>query len=340
MVNRYIKYLYITLKLLIILAPEICLGQSQFDTLKNHKSEEKIKKFDDTRENKWSGDFKLVEIPSSVDGYAQRAYFYKTASKSSKPLIVSLHTWSGDYQQVDDLTPMILQKDLNYIHPDFRGSNNTVNACASELAISDIEDSISYAIQNSNVDTTEIYVIGVSGGGYATLASFMKLKHKVKKFAAWAPISDLIAWHRESTVRRNKYRKDILDCTNSGNELNVDLAKRKSPLFMKTPTTRLTSASLSIYAGVYDGFRGSVPITHSINFYNKILKDLSVSDSTKYVSDTEALKLLQHISPSVRLDSIGGRKVYLKREYGNLSLNIFEGNHEMLTEFALNKLLE
>lgn len=321
-------------------APDICIGQSQSGRVKNKKSEEQVIKYDDTREKKWRHDFKLVQIPSSLDGVVQRAYFYKATSKSKKPLIVSLHTWSGDYQQADDLTPLILQKELNYIHPDFRGANNTINACASKLAISDIEDAISYAIKNANVDTTKIYIIGVSGGGYATLASFMKLKHNVKKFAAWAPISDLTAWYRESTVRRNKYSKDILDCTDSESGLNVDLAKRKSPLFMETPVARLKNASLSIYAGIYDGFQGSVPITHSINFYNKILKDLSVSDSTKYVTESETLKLLEHKCSMGKLDSIGGRKVCLKKQYGNLSLNIFEGGHEMLTEFALNKLLE
>ena len=38
--------------------------------------------------------------------------------------------------------------------------------------------------------------------------------------------------------------------------------------------------------------------------------------------------------------SIAGRKVFLKKQSGNLGLTIFEGNHEMLTEYAFNELIK
>ena len=297
-------------------------------------------KFDDTRQAKWSKDFEIVEIESSIDKSVQKAYFYKSKSSEPKPLIVSLHTWSGDYSQNDDKAEISKQKDLNYIHPDFRGANNTVNACSSELALTDIDDAINYAIRNSNVDTTKIYVIGASGGGYATLSTFMKSKHNIKKFSAWVPITDLIAWYNESKIRRNKYSENILDCTDSKNGLNIENAKQKSPIFWNTPTEKLESSKLTIYAGIYDGIQGSVPITHSINFYNKLLIDLSVTDTLKYVSPSEKLKLLEKREPLGEFGNIADRKVYLKKEFGNIRLIIFEGNHEMLTNFALNELLE
>lgn len=297
-------------------------------------------KFVDTRQTEWSKDFEIVEIKSSKDNSLQKSYFYKSKSKEPKPLIVSLHTWSGCYNENDDLAEICKQKDLNYIHPDFRGENIRIDACCSELALTDIDDAITYAIRNSNVDITKIYVIGASGGGYATLCTFMKSKHSIKMFSAWASISDLIAWYNESKIRNNDFSYNILDCTGSENGLNIEKAKQKSPLYWNTPTEKLQSSKLTIYTGIYDGIQGSVPITHSINFYNKLLTDLKVTDTLNYVSITEKLKLLEKRQPLAEFGNINNRKIYLKKEYGNLKLLIFEGNHEMLTEFALNELLE
>ena len=301
--------------------------------------EKGIIKFDDTRNTVWPEDFSVVEIISEKDRVVQKSYFYKTKAAERRPLVVSLHTWSGDYSQKDEVAAICKAKDLNYIHPDFRGPNVIGSACCSELALADIDDAISYAIKNGNVDTSKIYVIGVSGGGYATLATFMKSRHRIKKFSAWASISDLTAWYHESTILGNKYAKNILDCTNSKGELNEENARKKSPLYMQGPAKNRENASLYIFAGIYDGIQGSVPITHSINFYNKLLTDLSVSDKSRYVSDAEKLTLLESRRPLGNLGTISGRKICLKKEYGNLKLTIFEGNHEMLTVYAMDELL-
>lgn len=287
----------------------------------------------------WSNDFELVNINSTADNKLQKAYFHKSSSDIPKPLIVSLHTWSNDYLQEDELSEICKQKNINYIHPDFRGANVSKDACCSDLALNDIDDAITFAIKNSNVDTSQIFVIGVSGGGYATLCTFMKSKHNIRKFSAWASISDLIAWYYESRIRGNGYAEDILVCTDSGTELNENNAKQKSPIYWDTPLTKLPKSSLFIYAGIYDGIQGSVPITHSINFYNKILSDLSVTDSSKYVSDKEKLQLLEYRKPLGDYGNIAERKIFLKKESGHIKLTIFEGGHEMLTKFALDELL-
>lgn len=294
------------------------------------------KKVDNTG---WSKEFNIVDIKSGADHNIQKAYFYKTKSDQAKPLIVSLHSWSGDFKQNDSIAEFSKGKDYNYIHPDFRGPNQTKNACCSELVLNDIDDAITYAIENANVDTSKIYVIGVSGGGYATLSTFMRSKHKIKKFSAWASISDLIAWYNESKILGNKYAGNILECTESESELNIEKAEQRSPIYWETPASKLDGSKLAIYAGIYDGIQGSVPITHSINFYNKILKDLSVSDTSKYVSSSEKLNLLEFRKPLGEFGNIGGRKVFLRKEFENISLIIFEGNHEMLTGFAFNELI-
>ena len=142
-----------------------------------------------------------------------------------------------------------------------------------------------------------------------------------------------------ATRGKNKYAQNILDCTDSGIKLNIDAAIERSPYYWETPIEKLNNAELHIYAGVFDGIQGSVPITQSINFYNKLLSDLSVTDKTVYVSDEEKLKLLECRQALGNYGSLYDRQIILVKEYGNLSLTIFEGNHEILPEYAVQALI-
>lgn len=288
----------------------------------------------------WSEDFQTVEIKSDMDGHLQKAYFYPSTAVDPAPLIVSLHTWSGDYSQEDPLSGLCRSRNLNYIHPDFRGVNNTLQACCSELALNDIDEAISWALENAPVDSSRIYIIGTSGGGYATLAAFMKSRHRINKFSAWVPISDLLAWYEQSSIRGNKYAGDILNCTGSKDSiLNQSLARERSPVYWETPVAKLNSSRLLIYTGIYDGIQGSVPITQSISFYNKILSDLSVQDTSVFVSDHEKLQLLEHRKALGDYGTIADREVFLRKEHHSVKLVVFQGNHEMLAEYALNELI-
>ncbi len=85
---------------------------------------------------------------------------------------------------------------------------------------------------------------------------------------------------------------------------------------------------------------GSIPITHSINFYNKLQNDLEEEDSTKYVSELEKLALLEHRKPLSNYGSIAGRAVILVKESNNIRLTLFEGGHEILNEFAFEELVK
>ena len=99
----------------------------------------------------WPDGFSLVQIRSTLDESFQPAYFFASQPGSLKPLVVSLHTWSGDYTQSDPLAEMVKNEGWNYIHPDFRGPNRSKDACLSKKAISDMDDSIQYAINTGSV---------------------------------------------------------------------------------------------------------------------------------------------------------------------------------------------
>jgi lysophospholipase L1-like esterase len=285
----------------------------------------------------WPAKFEIVGIKSTTDGTIQKAWFYKSGSDKKQPLVVSLHTWSGDYSQEDPLTKEILLRDWNYIHPDFRGVNNRPQACGSDLVISDILDAINYAVKNSKTDTSDVHIIGVSGGGYVTLVAFMKLNYPVKSFNAWASISNLNDWYFECKDRGLKYTNDLEMITTSGNGFDKSEALKRSPVVMEYNKVRRKGSSINIYAGINDGYTGSVPISQSINMFNKLLKDMYPDRMNEIVPDSIKNALLaRKINPSPENSlKLGGRKIHLFKKLSDLSLTIFEGTHEMLVPQAL-----
>lgn len=295
----------------------------------------KMNIWDTTNTKDWTDGFSIVYIRSSVDDFEQPAYFFKTTYSDQSPLIVSLHTWSGDYSQNDPIAPMAKEAGWNYIHPDFRGPNWTVDACLSEKAITDIDDAIQYAIDNGNVDTTNVFVVGLSGGGYATLGVYLKTRHQIRAFLAWSPISDLQAWYYQSLNRNSKFAQDILKCTSDGNILDELEAKLRSPLFWDLPEK--LPEHLEIYAGVNDGYTGAAPISNSILFYNRIAAHFG--NQNDLVTPNEIIKLLTRgIDNNVNLGMLGDRRVLFKRSTKSLSLIIFDGTHEMLPEYCFYRM--
>ncbi len=293
--------------------------------------------WDNTLNKDWPQGFREVGIQSSADETLQKAVFHASEEAEPQPLIVSLHTWSGDYLQKDPLAEEILLWGWNYIHPDFRGSNTKPAACGSELVIPDIEDAIQYAIANGNVDTTEVHIIGVSGGGYATLLAFMKLDYPVKSFNAWASISNLENWYWECKGRGLKYAEHLEQVTTNGNRFDAAEARKRSPLFAGFQAEKRTGASLNIYAGIHDGYTGSVPISQSIDMYNKLVDEMYPGNTDEKISESEAYSLLtKQINPDADENAkVGGRQIYLSRELPNLSFTLFEGTHEMLVPQGL-----
>jgi dipeptidyl aminopeptidase/acylaminoacyl peptidase len=282
---------------------------------------------------------KKDSIQSSLDGNVQVFYYGKSTSSERQPLIVGLHSWSNTADsQKDILAEQTQAKGWNYIFPNFRGVNNHPKACCSEFVLADIDEAIDWALKNMNVDKKRIYVVGHSGGGYATLAMYMKSRHNIRAFSAWVPISDLVAWYGESVERKNRYGPEIIKCTGAGEVFDAEKAKERSPLFWKTPVKKRKKSTLQIYAGIHDGYTGSVPISHSINFYNKLLTDAHEKDKARYVSEEDAATMLktQTFPTQLPAKTIDNRAVLYQKSSKKITLTIFEGTHEILRNVALD----
>jgi len=286
---------------------------------------------------------KKDSIQSSLDGNVQVFYYDKPTITSPQPLVVELHSWSNTADsQKDMVATQVHAKGWNYIFPNFRGVNNHPKACCSEFVIADIDEAIDWALKNMKVDAKHIYIIGTSGGGYATLAMYMKSRHTIHTFSAWASISDLEAWYRESSERKNKYAAEIVKCIGAGETFDAQKAKERSPLFWKTPVKKRKKSTLQIYAGIHDGYTGSVPISHSIHFYNKLLTDAHEKDKSLYVSAEDAATMLKTqsfltLNPSKLIE---GRAILYKKTSKKITLTIFEGTHEILKNAAVELLSE
>ncbi|MBK6949636.1 MAG: prolyl oligopeptidase family serine peptidase [Haliscomenobacter sp.] len=274
-----------------------------------------------------------VSIPSSAGGAPQQAMYLHAPVPGLRPLVVSLHTWSGNFEQFDPLIHEVIRQGYHFIHPDFRGPNTRPEACGSPMVVQDIEDAINYAISKGNVDTTEIHVVGVSGGGYATLLCYTRMRRPVKSFSAWVPISNVKDWFWETKSRNLLYAAHILQATGSGATLNAEEAERRSPIFDPLPRKMPQKGSLFLYAGIHDGYTGSVPVSQSVNMFNRLVRHWDGRKSKSAVPEEDLIELLSKRSfPSADFGFIGSRKRHYFRQYRNISLTLFEGGHEQLDE--------
>lgn len=265
--------------------------------------------------------FSMVEI----DG--DRAYFL--TQKSESALIVSLHSWGEDFTQIDPLAKLSKEFRFSYIHPNFQGRNNHFRACCSRDVISSIDRAIEYAIENSNIDRDRVYIVGGSGGGYSGLCHFFKGKFRVREYSIWVPIVSLEDWYYESKRRETHHQFDILKCTSKEGKFDLNSIHSRSPLYMQTPVEKLDESELNIYAGVFDRV---VSPMQSIKIYQKISKDINqpnlnverVLDTFLNFKSERDLKLLD-------------RDILLYLNSSNLSLTLFDGSHEILYRYIIEK---
>lgn len=285
---------------------------------------------------RWPEGFSVVEIESSLDQTRQKAIFHRAADGPKRPLLVSLHVWSGDYEAGDSLAPLVDKEDWNYIHPDFRGPNRGPDNCLSDKVVADIDDAIAYGVRAGNVDPERIFVVGFSGGAYAALGMYARTRYPVRAFLAWAPISDLAAWHNESTIRGDiDIARQIRQCTGNPEQLDNEAARLRSPLYWMLPET--PKARIEIFAGINDGYTGPVPISHSIRFFNRLVAVYGAREQAVTIDELSAL-LSRGLARQPGMAQISGRTLLFQRDAAFGSLMVFDGGHEMPPGFCFARL--
>lgn len=279
----------------------------------------------------------VVRCPSRVDGTLQPARFLAPTAAGAVPLVVGLHTWSGDYRQLymPAIEAWCAEQGWAYIHPDFRGPSWTPEATGSDLAVADILDAVAWARTAAAIDGRRIYLVGGSGGGFHALLMAGRAPEVWAGVSAWVPISDLAAWYHECRARQFGYAEHIVrSCGGApGSSPAVDeQLRRRSPL---TWLAQARGLPLDINAGIHDGHRGSVPVSHSLRAFNAVAAagEAVAEDDIRFMVEHEAVPAALQDTGLID-DSYGARRVLFRRHSGAARVTLFEGGHEVVESAA------
>ncbi|MEQ9406738.1 MAG: prolyl oligopeptidase family serine peptidase [Fuerstiella sp.] len=283
-----------------------------------------------------------IAITSTLDGTDQPTLYWAPASAASQPtpLFIFLHSWSGNYRQDNSKWQRhAVNHGWIYLHPNFRGVNNTPPACGSKLARQDILDAMDDACRRFQVDRSRIYLAGVSGGGHMAMLMAGHHPERFSAVSAWVGISDLAEWYRFHLKdgRPQNYARMILGSLGAppGTNPDTDAEYRdRSPLFH---LHRVGDLPVDIFAGVNDGHTGSVPVRHSLTAFNEIAgvhgSDLVTEEEMQSLWNDR--RLPQPRPSDKEKDATLGRDILLRRTAGNSRVTIFEGGHESIPEAAV-----
>lgn len=283
-----------------------------------------------------------IRYTSTADGTLQPARFLRSSAATAVPLVVGLHTWSADYRQfyMPEIEAWCARHGWAYIHPDFRGPSWTPQAAGSELAVADIQDAVRWAREHVAVDAQRIYLVGGSGGGYHALLMAGRAPQIWAGVSAWVPISDLTAWYHECRARGLEYADHIVkSCGGApGTSAAVDEQLRQ-----RSPLTWLSQAHgmpLDINAGIHDGHRGSVPVSHALLAFNAVAATGARLALADILSIVEREEVPAHLQPEAVDDpAYGERRVLFRRASGQVRVTLFEGGHEVVESAALEWLV-
>lgn len=283
-----------------------------------------------------------ISIASTLDGEKQPVLYWAPEKAKTQPtvLFVFLHSWSSDFKQNNSKWQAeAVKRGWIYLHPNFRGVNNSPKACGSKFARQDILDAIDFIHKNFKVDQSRIYLAGVSGGGHMSLLMAGHHPDRFSAVSAWVGISDIADWYRFHVKDGvpQKYAKMILQSFGGppGKSAAIDAEYvDRSPIHHLSASADLP---IDIFAGVNDGHAGSVPVRHSLVAFNEIAK----VHGTSVVSDREMRQLWENrqlSSPQASdkvTDETLGREIKLRRESKHSRVTIFEGGHESIPAAAI-----
>lgn len=276
-----------------------------------------------------------VNIVSSLDASEQPAFVFTPQDVSEPiPLLVLLHTWSGDYKQKSHINLAVeecRQRGWALVFPNFRGPNWTPQACGSPLAIQDIVDAVNWMQKESSIDEKRLYLTGVSGGGHMSMLMAGKHPEIWAGVSAWVGISDLSAWHKECKSAGRNYSTHIEKVVGGVPGSNADIdsqLKSRSPInFLK----HAKGLAIDLNAGIHDGHTGSVPINHTLHAFNVLAKANDQPKQQISSADIRRMTAQQTVPASLQFEGESEKRAHeilMRRSAGPARVTIFEGGHE------------
>lgn len=283
------------------------------------------------------GDDLLVQVKSTLDGTMQPCWFWapEKAKDEPVPLVVGLHTWSADYTYKSHYATCLRYAkahDWAMVGPNFRGPNRTPSACGGDPAVQDIVDAVEFAKGRVKIDPKRVYIIGGSGGGHMTLLMAGRHPEIWAGCAAFCPITDVARWHGDSLLdhpgRGKGYARMLEQACGGTPAEKPDEYSRRSPL---TWLENAKKAGVPIYivTGIHDGWKGSVPVGHSIRGFNALADGKDRVTEADIAAIEESQTVPETLKSESRKDPFykAGNRIHFRRTSANVRLTLFEGGH-------------
>lgn len=278
-------------------------------------------------------------VPEDASEQPTLFWFPERKNDIAVPLLVALHTWSGDYLQAGGevkYAEWCLQNGWAFVHPNFRGPNRTPAALGSDLMVADIRAVVEWAKRETSIDETRIYAIGVSGGGHATQLLAGRTPEIWAGISSWCGITDIAAWHTETTAAGRKNYAGHIEGAIGGppdeSETTMAEASHRSPL---TWLENAAAVPLDLNHGIEDGRSGSVPFTHSLRAFNAVVPEtarIPEAEIGAWYADPASMPRDSSLSDTL----YGANPPLYRKTHGNTRVTVFQGGHEILHEAALN----
>lgn len=282
----------------------------------------------------WPEGIEAIEYLSKADDSLQPAMLYAAPTTQSQPLLVNLHSWSGDYRQPLGVpfAEWCIRHEWHYIHPNFRGGNWRPGTMGSQLVVDDILSAVAYTTSTLNVDPDRIYLVGMSGGGYASLLIAGKYPHLWAAVSSWVPILDLAEWYNFCERKELKYARHMRQVVGGDpgheNAYRAELRRRSARPYLKNAQ----GLTLELAAGIQDGWQdvGCVPTSHTLHAFNILAAPEDRLSEDEITSITQTATIPTTLS-NERVDdpTYSWRRVLFRRRSEQVRVTIFEGEHEM-----------
>lgn len=315
----------------------LLLAVSIVSTLYAETPQERRKRLALERQKRITAQLTEVDYPCTFDKSNQKAYTYIAKGDAPRPLVVALHTWSGGYKQdCSDFAEFCIENNCNFIFPHFRGSNTTPLACGSDAVVADIRDAVAYMKKVSKVDNDRVYLIGGSGGGFATLLMASRHPELWTAVSAWCPISDIAAWHAECTRNNSGYYKHMRKAL-GGNPLEDPKAHAEA--VKRSPVTYL-NPEISCLVDISTGIRDTlVPISHALNAFNLLALPQDRIAKEDIESMRTQFRIPEKFGTPQADPAFKAHKVLFRRQSNRARVTLFVGGHNILGKTGLEWLL-
>ena len=275
-----------------------------------------------------------VDIPSSSDGKRQRALWYDSGSKHRRPLLVVLHSWSADYRQNLDIpfARFAIDNDWAFIHPDFRGPNLKPEATASEVAVQDVVDAVTFARDRAAVDADRVYLVGYSGGAMKALVLAGRHPELWAGVVVWGAVYDIADWYHHHHGKNRHYRGEIAA---SCGGVPRPGSRAEAECRARSPAAHLAGAAGRVAILIAHGLGDkTVPPSHALRAFDALAapEDRFSDEQRRFVDAKGKLPPeLERSAPPPEHPHFraAGLPVRLERRSRTATLVLFQGQHDL-----------